>query len=98
MTGFWPPWRFYIRLRRLCLQQCDEGPDGRTCPPNSASQCCRSCNASGCIDIAGIQQMNMETSVLSTQEILAGKIRTRTAKVGVIGLGYVGLPLAVGKR
>jgi hypothetical protein len=42
--------------------------------------------------------MNMETSVLSTQEILAGKIRTRTAKVGVIGLGYVGLPLAVGKR
>ena len=26
---------------------------------------------------------------------LKEKIRTRTAKVGVIGLGYVGLPLAV---
>jgi UDP-N-acetyl-D-glucosamine dehydrogenase len=29
------------------------------------------------------------------QELLTKKIRTRTAKVGVIGLGYVGLPLAV---
>src|SRR5437868_8441543 len=27
--------------------------------------------------------------------VLAEKIRTRTARVGVIGLGYVGLPLAV---
>ena len=28
-------------------------------------------------------------------ETLAEKIRTRQARVGVIGLGYVGLPLAV---
>jgi UDP-N-acetyl-D-glucosamine dehydrogenase len=31
----------------------------------------------------------------TTQELLTEKIRTRIAKVGVIGLGYVGLPLAV---
>ena len=28
-------------------------------------------------------------------ELLAEKIKTRTARVGVVGLGYVGLPLAV---
>ena len=28
-------------------------------------------------------------------EALAEKIRTKTARVGVVGLGYVGLPLAV---
>jgi len=32
---------------------------------------------------------------IATAEILAEKIRTRTARVGIIGLGYVGLPLAV---
>ena len=37
----------------------------------------------------------MEISVLTPLEILTDKIRNRTAKVGVIGLGYVGLPLAV---
>jgi UDP-N-acetyl-D-glucosamine dehydrogenase len=31
----------------------------------------------------------------TTQELLADRILTRKAKVGVIGLGYVGLPLAV---
>lgn len=31
----------------------------------------------------------------SISDILADNIHTRTAKVGVIGLGYVGLPLAV---
>ena len=31
----------------------------------------------------------------ATAEILADKIRTRRAKVGIVGLGYVGLPLAV---
>ncbi len=37
-----------------------------------------------------------EISTLSaTAEILAGKIRSKTARVGVVGLGYVGLPLAV---
>src|SRR5215510_2138828 len=30
-----------------------------------------------------------------TAEVLAEKIRTRTARVGIVGLGYVGLPLAV---
>src|SRR6478609_9606636 len=28
-------------------------------------------------------------------EVLGEKIRTRTARVGIVGLGYVGLPLAV---
>jgi UDP-N-acetyl-D-glucosamine dehydrogenase len=31
----------------------------------------------------------------ATAEVLAAKIRDRTARVGVVGLGYVGLPLAV---
>jgi UDP-N-acetyl-D-glucosamine dehydrogenase len=31
----------------------------------------------------------------ATTEILAEKIRTRKARVGIVGLGYVGLPLAV---
>src|SRR5256884_3779275 len=31
----------------------------------------------------------------ATTEILAEKIRTRGARVGIVGLGYVGLPLAV---
>jgi UDP-N-acetyl-D-glucosamine dehydrogenase len=31
----------------------------------------------------------------ATAEILAEKIRTRRARVGIVGLGYVGLPLAV---
>ena len=30
-----------------------------------------------------------------TAELLADKIRSKTARVGVVGLGYVGLPLAV---
>lgn len=34
-------------------------------------------------------------TTLSTAEILQEKIRNRTARVGVVGLGYVGLPLAV---
>jgi UDP-N-acetyl-D-glucosamine dehydrogenase len=33
--------------------------------------------------------------VRDTATILAGKIRARTARVGIIGLGYVGLPLGV---
>jgi UDP-N-acetyl-D-glucosamine dehydrogenase len=37
----------------------------------------------------------MEAVLTTTQELLTERIRTRTAKVGVIGLGYVGLPLAV---
>ena len=31
----------------------------------------------------------------ATADILAEKIRTRSARVGIVGLGYVGLPLAV---
>jgi UDP-N-acetyl-D-glucosamine dehydrogenase len=34
-------------------------------------------------------------TALSTAEILQEKIRNKTARVGVVGLGYVGLPLAV---
>jgi UDP-N-acetyl-D-glucosamine dehydrogenase len=39
--------------------------------------------------------MPQTQTVLDTTKILADKIRTRTARVGVVGLGYVGLPLAV---
>src|ERR1035441_550070 len=35
------------------------------------------------------------TLPLATAQVLAEKIRTRRARVGVVGLGYVGLPLAV---
>jgi UDP-N-acetyl-D-glucosamine dehydrogenase len=35
------------------------------------------------------------TSTISPAEILQEKIRNKTARVGVVGLGYVGLPLAV---
>ena len=35
------------------------------------------------------------TLPLATAQVLAKKIRTRRARVGVVGLGYVGLPLAV---
>jgi len=35
------------------------------------------------------------TRVATSQEVLIEKIRARTARVGVIGLGYVGLPLAI---
>jgi UDP-N-acetyl-D-glucosamine dehydrogenase len=31
---------------------------------------------------------------LATAQVLAGKIRSRRARVGIVGLGYVGLPLA----
>jgi UDP-N-acetyl-D-glucosamine dehydrogenase len=37
----------------------------------------------------------MQTSAATAAEILAEKITNRTARVGIIGLGYVGLPLAV---
>jgi hypothetical protein len=41
------------------------------------------------------KKSNMESVLTTTQELPIEKIRTRTAKAGVIGLGYVGLPLAV---
>ncbi len=37
----------------------------------------------------------MQAATATTVEILQEKIKSRTAKVGVVGLGYVGLPLAV---
>ena len=39
--------------------------------------------------------MNRSTLSDTTAEALAEKIRSRQATVGVVGLGYVGLPLAV---
>src|ERR1700749_3007309 len=35
------------------------------------------------------------STIAAAAEILAEKIRSKTARVGVVGLGYVGLPLAV---
>jgi UDP-N-acetyl-D-glucosamine dehydrogenase len=37
----------------------------------------------------------MQSATATTAEILEEKIQLRTARVGIIGLGYVGLPLAV---
>ncbi|MBO0720646.1 MAG: nucleotide sugar dehydrogenase [Blastocatellia bacterium] len=39
--------------------------------------------------------MNKKTSKTNNKELLLNKISTRSARIGVIGLGYVGLPLAV---
>src|SRR5476651_590353 len=41
--------------------------------------------------------MLLETplAIDATAQVLAEKIRSRRARVGVVGLGYVGLPLAV---
>ena len=36
-----------------------------------------------------------QPAIEATAKVLAEKIRSRTARVGIIGLGYVGLPLAV---
>jgi UDP-N-acetyl-D-glucosamine dehydrogenase len=38
---------------------------------------------------------SVQTQATSTARVLEEKIRTRQAKVGIVGLGYVGLPLAV---
>jgi UDP-N-acetyl-D-glucosamine dehydrogenase len=37
----------------------------------------------------------MQPATATTAEVLEEKIKSRTARVGIIGLGYVGLPLAV---
>ena len=37
----------------------------------------------------------MPSATATIAEILEEKIKLRTARVGIIGLGYVGLPLAV---
>ena len=39
--------------------------------------------------------MSTATPVSSPAELLKDRIRNRTARVGIVGLGYVGLPLAV---
>jgi UDP-N-acetyl-D-glucosamine dehydrogenase len=39
--------------------------------------------------------MTTATPVISQLEVLREKISSRTARVGIVGLGYVGLPLAV---
>src|SRR5216684_6864522 len=38
---------------------------------------------------------NLQVDTDTTAQLLEEKIRTRQAKVGIVGLGYVGLPLAV---
>ena len=38
---------------------------------------------------------SVQTETQSSAKLLEEKIRTRQAKVGIVGLGYVGLPLAV---
>src|SRR5438128_118204 len=42
-----------------------------------------------------VQEVITETAVKSVGDDLERKIRDRSAQLGVIGLGYVGLPLAV---
>ena len=40
-------------------------------------------------------ETKLEAAVEATAKILEEKIRSRSARVGIVGLGYVGLPLAV---
>jgi UDP-N-acetyl-D-glucosamine dehydrogenase len=42
-----------------------------------------------------MQAAAIQVAAVSAAERLQDKIKTRTARVGVVGLGYVGLPLAV---
>src|ERR1700759_5629086 len=42
-----------------------------------------------------VMRQSAATPVASYSEALASKISSRTARVGIVGLGYVGLPLAV---
>src|ERR1043166_8873040 len=46
------------------------------------------------MDLVSMRQ-SAATPVASYSEALASKISARTARVGIVGLGYVGLPLAV---
>jgi UDP-N-acetyl-D-glucosamine dehydrogenase len=39
--------------------------------------------------------MQTAQGTVATFEALKGKIQNKTARVGIVGLGYVGLPLAV---
>ena len=39
--------------------------------------------------------MQLAEQTVSTFQALKGKIESKTARVGIVGLGYVGLPLAV---
>ena len=39
--------------------------------------------------------METASNTQTTAQVLQEKIRNRAARVGVVGLGYVGLPLAV---
>lgn len=39
--------------------------------------------------------MTVDLGAATAAQILAEKIRNRSARVGIVGLGYVGLPLAV---
>src|SRR2546429_650860 len=42
-----------------------------------------------------MSQPHVAANPSATAEVLAERIRSRTARVGIVGLGYVGLPLAV---
>jgi UDP-N-acetyl-D-glucosamine dehydrogenase len=42
-----------------------------------------------------MSELQVAPSPAATAEMLASRIRSRTARVGIVGLGYVGLPLAV---
>jgi len=37
----------------------------------------------------------VQSATATAAQVLAGKIQSRRARVGIVGLGYVGLPLAV---
>jgi UDP-N-acetyl-D-glucosamine dehydrogenase len=43
----------------------------------------------------GTVEANMQSTAASAVQTLEEKIKSRTARVGIIGLGYVGLPLAM---
>src|ERR1035438_6744258 len=47
-----------------------------------------------CENTGFMTESPLDTLPLATAQVLAGKIRSRRARVGIVGLGYVGLPLA----
>src|ERR1039457_5497836 len=66
-------------------------PSGASISRTSQSACPRAL----CENTGSMTESPLDTLLAATAQILAGKIRTRRARVGIVGLGYVGLPLAV---
>src|SRR5579872_6610278 len=88
-TSHQPLHYIWITFRPLCGCCCAESANVPACTGlpsvlHKPSLCENSCS-----------MPQPEVAIEATARVLEEKIRTRTARVGIIGLGYVGLPLAV---